>query len=131
MRARRFFATRVPGLRLDATAGGMRMGSVLRHREGPVEFILDVDSGPSWVGRPLQVQVLRPDTPVPAVAEVVEVRCGDVTRFTVPMKTTDGHWTVLRLADPDTTANTTPGPPNHPANNHAIAYTSPCFLQLS
>jgi len=131
MRARRFFATRVPGLRVDATAGGMRMGSVLRHREGSVEFILDIDGGPSWFGRPLQVQVLRPDAPMPAVAEVVEVRCGDVTRFAVPMTSADGPWTVLRLADPDTTANTTQGPPNHPASNHAIAYTSPWFLQPS
>jgi hypothetical protein len=128
--ARRFFATRVPGLRVDATAAGARMGSVLRHRQGPVEFVLDVDCGPSWVGRALQVQVLRPDTPVPAVAEVVEVRCGEVTRFTVPMSVEDGHWTVLRLADPDA-PNTTPGPPDHLANNHAIAYTSPWFLQAS
>lgn len=126
--ARRFFATRVPGLRVDATAAGARMGTVLRHREGPVEFVLDVDCGSSWMGRAMQVQVLRPDTPAPAVAEVVDVRCGDVTRFTVPMTIEDGHWTVLRLADPDT-PNSTPGPSGHPANNHAIAYTSPWFLE--
>ncbi len=128
LRARRFFATRVAGLRVDATAGGMRMGSVLRHREGPVEFILDVDSGPSWAGRALQVQVLRPGTPVPTVADVVEMHCGEVARFTVPMNVEDGRWTVLRLADPDT-SNNTQGPPDHPANNHAIAYTSPWFLE--
>ena len=69
LRARRFFATRVAGLRVDATAGGVRMGSVLPHRQGSVEFVLDVDCGPSWAGRTLQVQVLRPDTPVPVVAE--------------------------------------------------------------
>ncbi|HEX4101704.1 MAG: CehA/McbA family metallohydrolase [Pseudonocardiaceae bacterium] len=128
LRARRFFATRVPGLRVDATAGGMRMGSMLRHRRGSVEFILDVDGGPSWIGHPVQVQVLRPDTPVPAVADVVEMRCGDVSRFTVPMSIEDGHWTVLRLADPDT-ADKTQAPLEHPASNHAIAYTSPWFLQ--
>lgn len=128
LRARRFFATRAAGLRVDATAGGVRMGSVLRHRQGPVEFVLDVDRGPSWIGRALQAQVLRPDTPVPAVADMVEVRCGALARFTVPMSIEDGRWTVLRLADPDT-RNTTQGPPNHPANNHAIAYTSPWFLQ--
>jgi hypothetical protein len=128
LRARRFFATRVAGLRVDATAGGIRMGSVLRHQQGPVEFILDVDSGPSWSGRTLQVQVLRPGTPAPAVADVVEMRCGEIARFTVPMSVEDGHWAVLRLADPDTT-NNTQGPPDHPANNHAIAYTSPWFLE--
>ncbi|MGH3771823.1 MAG: hypothetical protein ACRDRW_10560 [Pseudonocardiaceae bacterium] len=128
LRARRFFATRVAGLRVDATAGGVRMGSVLRHRQGPVAFVLDVDGGPAWIGRALQVQVLRPDTPVPAVADVVEVRCGALARFTVPMSIEDGPWTVLRLADPDA-----PGDPQapaiHPAHNYAIAYTSPWFLQ--
>ncbi len=127
LRARRFFATRVAGLRVDATAGGMRMGSVLRHGEGPVEFVVDVDCGPSWTGRTLEVQVLRPDAPVPAVADMADVRCGDVARFTVPMSTEDGPWVVLRLADPHG-RNDTPGPPEHPANNHAIAYTSPWFL---
>jgi hypothetical protein len=128
LRARRFFATRAAGLRMDATAGGVRMGSVLRHRQGPVEFVLDVECVPSWTGRVLQVQVLRPNTPVPAVADVAEVRCGDVTRFTVSMSIEAGNWTVLRLADPDI-PNATQGPPNHPANNHAIAYTSPWFLR--
>ncbi|MGH3812229.1 MAG: CehA/McbA family metallohydrolase [Pseudonocardiaceae bacterium] len=128
LRARRFFATRVSGLRVDATAGGVRMGSVLQHRHGPVPVVLDIDRGPSWIGRPLQVQVLRPGTPVPAVADVIEVRCGDVARFTVPLDIEDGTWMVLRLADPDA-PNGTSGPPNHPANNHAVAYTSPWFLE--
>lgn len=128
LRARRFFATRVAGLRVDATAGGMRMGSVLQHTDGPVEFVLDVEAGPGWTGRRLQAQVLRPDLPVPTVAAVVEVRCGEVNRFTVPIRIDDGHWTVLRLADP-AAINGTPGPANHPANNYAIAYTSPWFLE--
>ncbi|MGH3923679.1 MAG: hypothetical protein ACRDTT_12565, partial [Pseudonocardiaceae bacterium] len=128
MWARRFFATRVAGLRLDATAGDARMGSVLRHRRGPVPFALDLDRGPSWTGRVLQVQVLRPGIPVPAVAEVIEVRCGEVTRFAVPLDLDDGTWTVLRIADP-AAPNGNPGPPGHPANNHALAYTSPWFLE--
>jgi hypothetical protein len=128
LRARRFFATRVAGLRLDVTAGGARMGAVLRHRWGPVDFVLDVDRGTSWIGRVLQVQVLRPATPVPAVVEVIEIRCGDIARFTVPLDISDGSWAVLRLADSET-PNANPGPPGHPANNHAIAYTSPWFLE--
>jgi hypothetical protein len=127
LRARRFFASRVAGLRVDATAGGLRMGSVLRHTAGPVEFVLDVEGGPSWAGRRLQAQVLRPDLPVPAVVEVVEVRCGDVARFTVPMGIDEGHWIVLRIADPEA-LNSTPGPADHPANNGAVAYISPWFL---
>ncbi|MGH3871224.1 MAG: CehA/McbA family metallohydrolase [Pseudonocardiaceae bacterium] len=128
LQARRFFATRVPGLRVDATAGGVRMGSVLRHRHGPVAFALDVDRGPSWLGRPLQVQVLRPAVPVPVVADVVEMRCGDIFRFTVPLDLDEGAWTVLRIADPGS-PNATRGPPGHPANNYAVAYTSPWFLE--
>jgi len=113
---------------VDATAGGVRMGSVLPHRQGSVEFVLDVDCGPSWAGRTLEVQVLRPDEPAPAVADVVKIHCGGVARFTVPMSVEDGHWTVLRLADPDTLDHAQ-APLNHPANNHAVAYTSPWFLQ--
>ncbi|MGH3793333.1 MAG: CehA/McbA family metallohydrolase [Pseudonocardiaceae bacterium] len=130
MRARRFFATRIAGLRVDATAGGARMGSVLRHRRGPVSFALDLDRGPSWHGRVLQVQVLRSGTRVPAVADVVEVRCGEVTRFTVPLDLDDGRWTVLRIADP-VAPNGNPGPAGHPANNYGLAYTSPWFLESS
>jgi hypothetical protein len=128
LRARRFFATRVAGLRVDATAGGVRMGAVLRHRAGPVEFELDVEAGPSWTGRTLEVQLLRPATPVPAVVSLIEIRCGEISRFTVPLNTEDGSWAVLRLADPEG-SNAVPGPPDHPANNHAIAYTSPWFLR--
>lgn len=128
LRARRFFATRVAGLRVDATANGVRMGSVLRHRRGPVELELDVDRGPSWAGRALHIQLLRPATPVPAVVDVIEMHCGDVARFAVPLDIDDGSWLVLRVADPDI-PNANPGPRNHPANNHAIAYTSPWFLQ--
>lgn len=126
--ARRVFATRQAGLRVDATAGGLRMGSVLRHRQGPLSFTLDVECTPSWQGRTLEVQILRPDTPVPAVADVVEIRCGELSRFTVPMSAEDGPWTLLRLADPQA-RNATPGPTHHPANNHAVAYTSPWFLR--
>jgi hypothetical protein len=129
LRSRRFFATRIPGLRVDATAGGQRMGSVLRHTDGPVEFAVDIAGGPGWTGRSVHVQVLRPELPVPAVVDVVEACCdGDVIRFTVPLAIDDGHWVLLRVADPEA-RNSTPGPANHPANNSAIAYTSPWFLQ--
>ena len=127
MRARRCFATRVSGLRLDATADEVRMGSSLRHRSGAVSFALDLDRGPSWTGRPLQVQVLRPDRPVPAVAEVIDVCCGEVARFSVPIDIADGDWVVLRIADPEK-PNGNPGPAGHPANNFGLAYSSPWFL---
>ncbi len=36
----------------------------------------------------------------------------------------------LRMVDPHT-PNTTQCPPGHPTNNHALAYTSPWFLEPS
>jgi len=44
------------------------------------------------------------------------------------MSIEDGNWVVLRIADPEA-RNGTPGPANHPANNGAVAYTSPWFLE--
>lgn len=73
MRARRFFATRTSGLRLDATVaprgvpGSVRMGGVLPISRGMVRFTLDLACDASWTGRPLTVQVLRPGTDVPRV----------------------------------------------------------------
>ena len=128
MAARRFFATRVSGLRVDALANGVRMGSVLAHTDGPVRFALDVDRGADWIGKELEVQVLRPGGALPAVVEAVPASAGSVVEFTVPLALEDGPWVVLRVADPSQ-PNTTPGPPAHPANNEAVAYTSPWFLE--
>ncbi|WP_433828214.1 DUF3604 domain-containing protein [Actinoplanes sp. CA-015351] len=61
MRARRFFATRVSGLRLDATAAGVRMRGTLPLTSGDVRFAVDLDRGPDWLGKPLKIQVRRPD----------------------------------------------------------------------
>lgn len=133
MRARRFFATRTSGLRLDAVArsrstdGYARMGGRLRHDRGSVRIRFDLARDASWVGRRLEVQVLRPGDDVPAVAEVAPFRVGPVVDLTVPMRRADGDWFVLRIADP-TQRNATPGPAGHPANNLAVAYTSPIWL---
>ena len=131
MRARRFFATRTSGLRLDATASSRgrtaRMGSTLRHRSGAVRFRLDLARDTSWVGRELEVQVLRPGPEAPAVADVVPFVVGPVVSFTVPLAVGDGDWVVLRVADP-ALPNATPGPAGHRANNLGIAYASPFWL---
>lgn len=128
LRARRTFATRHAGLRVDAVADGVRMGGVLRHRAGPVTVTVDVDRGPDWVGRALEVQVLRPGNGVPTVVEVVPLPVGEVLRLTVDVALDDGDWLLLRVADP-AEANGTPGPAGHPANNAAVAYTSPWYLE--
>ncbi|CAN5275171.1 hypothetical protein BH09ACT12_BH09ACT12_29080 [soil metagenome] len=134
MRRRRFFATRTSGLRVDATASShgstARMGSSLPHRRGPVRFRLDLARDRSWLGRDLEVQVLRPGTDVPEVADVIPFKVGPVVEFKVPIRHGEGDWMCLRIADP-TEPNASPGPDGHPANNLAIAYTSPWWLDPS
>ena len=133
MQARRFFATRTSGLRVDATAAvagadPVPMGSVLRSGAGDVTFTLDLERDESWVGRPLTLQVLRPGGDVPAVPLVHDFLVGDVVTVTVPLDLADGDWVLLRIADP-TQPNATPGPEGHPGNASAIAYTSPWWLE--
>ena len=132
MLARRFFATRTSGLRVDATAsvGGapaVPMGSELSMTSGDVTFTLDLARDGAWLGRPLQLQVLRPGTEVPEVVAVQDFTVGGLVVVTVPLDVADGDWVVLRVADP-TATNATPGPEGHPANAHGIAYTSPFWL---
>lgn len=130
LESRRVFATRERGLRVDAAANGVRMGNTVWHAGGQVTFEVDVDGGPDWAGRDLAVQVLRPGGSVPSVPHVEEARQpgGDeVIRFTILLDPADGHWVVLRIADPHA-ENATPGPGGHPCNNRALAYTSPFWL---
>lgn len=133
MQARRFFATRTSGLRVDATAsvgGGpaLPMGSVLPTTGGDVTFTLDLERDASWLGRRLALQVLRPGSEAPEVPLVHEFTVGDPVSVTVPLDVADGDWVLLRVADP-AEANATPGPAGHPGNALGIAYTSPWWLE--
>ncbi|WP_109507735.1 CehA/McbA family metallohydrolase [Nocardioides speluncae] len=138
MLARRFFATRTSGLRLDATAtasgsGGrqpVRMGSTLPHTSGVVTFAVDLARGADWVGRRLACQVLRSGGEVPEVVDVVEFEVGPELRFRVSLAAADGDWVVLRISDPSA-PNDTPGPGGHPCNDLGIAYSSPWWLATS
>lgn len=127
MYARRFFATRVSGLRLDATANGVRMGGEMPLSSGDVRFMVDLDRGPTWDGKPLSIQVLRPGHDAPNVVDVIETTSGTIAQFTVPMSVDDGDWVVLRVSDP-TQPNATPGPEGHPCNDFGLAYASPWWL---
>ncbi len=133
MRARRFFATRTSGLRLDATATTpdgriSRMGSTLPMDRGLVTLDLDLERDQSWEGRTLTAQVLRPGTMAPTVAHVEEFRVGQKVRFQVPVDVAEGDWVLLRIADPSQ-ANATPGPDGHPGNDLGIAYSSPWWVE--
>jgi hypothetical protein len=126
LRARRFYATRVSGLRLDATADGVRMGGFVGRREGRTRVRLELDRGPAWIGKPLSVQALGPGTPLPTVVDVVEICVPgggrDVTFDLPPIEA----WLVLRVSDPELPADTR-APVSWGSFGGAIAYASPFF----
>jgi len=128
---RRCFATRLALLRVDAVAGQTPMGGLLAHSRGPVRFQLDVDRGPSWWGRRLLVQVLRPGRPMPVVAESVEVRVPrpdqPLLAFDIGVDAADGSWVVLRVTDPAEPGDARARGEFRAAGD-AVAYTSPFYL---
>lgn len=130
--ARRFFATRERGVRVDASLGGVRMGGTVPHRSGPVPLVVDLD-GPGWAGRTIRVQVLRPGSPLPAVAHeadvVVPAPDAELPVVEVPLDADDGPWVVVRLVDTD-------GEPDARASGalaagRGLAYLSPWWLDPS
>ena len=139
--ARRFFASRVKGLRLDAALTSLagrgpqtraRMGTTLAHPGGPVRVEVDLDPGPAWEGRRLSLQVLRPGGRLPTLAAALEVALPapeePVTALELDLDPADGDWLVLRVSDP-----AGPPDPRAPADwarlGRAIAYTSPFWLE--
>ncbi len=137
MAARRFYATREPGLRLDvvvsAAAAAARLGGTLAVPPGTttLEVDVDVDAGPASVGRELEVQVLTTGISVPTVLAVERVRSGTPATVVVDLQGTwdaeEVPWLVVRVADPGA-RNLQPGPDGHPCNNRAVAYASPVYL---
>jgi hypothetical protein len=147
MESRHFFASRLRGLRIDASANGVPMGGQVPHESGAMTFALDIDRGAAWYGRRINVQVLqagRAGEQLPRVVRdlTVTVPTPDepVISFDVPISSTDGGWIVLRLSDPAST-DLSPGAGNKKIEEDgrargtafegrgpAIAYTSPFFL---
>jgi hypothetical protein len=138
--ARRFFASRVKGLRLDAAltslaAGGSgeraRMGTAVAHPGGPARLEVDLDRE-AWRGRRLLLQVLRPGERLPTLAATLEVDLagpdGPVAALELDLDPADGTWVVVRVTDPA-------GPADPRATGdwarqgRAIAYTSPFWLE--
>jgi hypothetical protein len=128
--ARRFFASRVKGLRLDAALSGVRMGGDVPHQGGPARVTVDLDRA-GWTGRPLGVQLLRTGPGLPTLAAAVEVRVPGpdepLVAFDVDIDPAAGNWAVLRVTDPA-------GPADPPATGEwaelgrAVAYSSPFWL---
>src|SRR5205823_5870393 len=73
--SRRSFGTREAGLRLDATANNVPMGSELAPpRRHALQIKLDLDRGPRWVGKKLHVQIIGPGRSGPTLLDVVPIR---------------------------------------------------------
>lgn len=128
MLARRFFAASGPGVQLDASANGIRMGQTVPFRSGPVRIDLDLDIV-GGAGRRLLVQVLATGAPMPAIVDTMEVEVGSQPTFsmTVDHDVANGRWLVVRITDP-----ARPADPRatgaYAAAGEAIAYASPFFL---
>ena len=131
MQARRFFSTRLRGLRLDATMNGVRMGQVVGHRSGEVHLQLDLDRGTGWAGRPLVAQLLQTGRPLPTIvaehAFTVARRVPPVVSFRAPIDVEDGRWVVLRIVDPAQELDRR-APAGYASSGGAIAYAAPFFL---
>jgi hypothetical protein len=134
LEARRFYATRLAGLRLDTTAGGARMGESVDHRSGPVHIELDIDKGPEWYGKPLLAQVLTtaPGGAFPTIAGVHEfvVPTPDqpVVAFDVELSADDTPWALLRVTDPERPADSR-APGAYASFGDGVAYASPWWLR--
>ena len=132
--ARRFFSTRLRGLRLDASANGARMGSALAHAGGPVTFRLDVDRGESFWGKALNVQVLMSGSYMPTVVDSVDVTVPapdhptGIIEFTTDIDPANGDWIFLRISDP-AEAPDGRATGEWTGFGNALAYASPFFLE--
>ena len=135
---RRFFATVIEGLRLDAAATTKgktgRMGSTLPTRAGLTRFEVDIDRGADWVGKRLLVQVLVPSSDegalLPAVAHTQEITVpaptDPVVSFSAHLR--DAPWAVLRVTDPALPADHRAPGTAFADTGKAIAYASPFYF---
>ena len=129
MESRRTFATLEPGLRIDATANGVPMGSIVRQTSKPVKVLLDIDRGSRWTGKRLLVEVVGPgnEKDGPALLDVIPITVPSANQPVVSFDVRPrGLWLFLRLIDPERK--------NHPLakapfkNGGAFAYVSPWFF---
>jgi Protein of unknown function (DUF3604) len=132
--ARRVFASRVKGLRLDAACDGVRMGGTVPLGQArTVRVEVDLDRGADWWGRRLNVQVLRPGEHLPTLAAAVEVALPSpeqpVVSFEVDLDPAGGPWLVLRVSDPSAPADPRAAGP-WAELGYAVAYSSPFWLEV-
>jgi hypothetical protein len=128
---RRSFGTREPGLRIDATADGVPMGSDLKTKPGrPVQIKLDIDRGAAWVGKKLYVQVVGPGKKLPTLLDVLPITVPGAHRPVVSFDVDpSGAWMFLRILDPARPCDPLGTAPFEDTTyGGACAYASPWFL---
>jgi hypothetical protein len=129
--SRRSFGTREVGLRVDATANGVPMGSELHaSADRPLNIKLDIDRGPDWVGKKLYVQVIGPGKDDPTLLDAFAIRVPSrhqpVVSFTAKPR---GDWMFLRITDPSRKCDPLGTAPFEDATyGGACAYASPWFF---
>jgi hypothetical protein len=129
--SRRSFGTREVGLRVDATANGVPMGSELHaSADRPLNIKLDIDRGPDWVGKKLYVQVIGPGKDDPTLLDAFAIRVPSrhqpVVSFTAKPR---GDWMFLRITDPSRKCDPLGKAPFEDATyGGACAYASPWFF---
>jgi hypothetical protein len=130
---KRSFGTREAGLRLDATANHVPMGSHVHHphRHKPLKIRLDIARGPKWEGRKLYVQVIGPGKHDPTLLDVFPIH---VPRPDQPVISFDvkprGDWLFLRITDPKRKCDPLGVKPFEDSTyGGAVAYASPWFFR--
>ena len=127
--SRRSFGTREPGLRIDATANGVPMGSVMKP-QGPLTIQLDIDRGPDWVGKTLYAQIIGPGAKDPKLLDVKQIVVPSPTDPPLSFTATpNGSWLFMRITDPARALDPLGVAPFETAlHGGACAYVSPWFF---
>jgi hypothetical protein len=132
--SRRFFASRLNGVRFAATANGVPMGGTLVHRRGPVRFEVDIARGREWRGKSLSAQVLAPGSLMPRMLTsqsfTVPNTENRLVALSVDVNVDEANWLLLRISDPAL-------PPDPRATGQyaslgsAVVYASPFWIRPS
>ncbi len=123
--ARRTFATREVGFRLDATLDGIRLGGEVL--SAGTEMRVDL-GGSAYEGATVELQLLTgdPGTGLPQVSACGPAVVGEVTTLAVSLPQ-EAAWVFLRVADPVRRIGV-PAPAGHAAAGWALGYASPWWL---
>jgi hypothetical protein len=108
------------------------MGRVIERRSGTVRFEVDIDAGPERWGRPVILQVLASGERMPAILACEQGRIPSerqpVLSVSVRIDPAETSWVVLRVTDPDESADVRARPPYSELGG-SLAYASPFFFR--